>query len=146
MNNDVTVLIPTFQRARYLDQLLESISKQTIYGEINCLISDSNSKDNTLEIIKKWEKSKKLNIETIINKSPISAIENWKNLKSNSEKMIFELQDRKDKIIKEIEENQKNPERLATKKGQNIQNLDNTKKRSEEFTSGAPPFTKNFRF
>ena len=46
--------------------------------------------------------------------------------------MIFELQDRKDKIITEIEENQKNPERLATKKGQNIQNLDNTKKRSEE--------------
>ena len=31
-----------------------------------------------------------------------------------------------------VEENQKNPERLATQKGQNIQNLDNTKKRSEE--------------
>ena len=94
MNNDVTVLIPTFQRARYLDQLLKSISKQTIDGEINCLISDSNSKDNTLEVIKKWEKSKKLNIDTIINKSPISAIENWKNLIDRSDtkysKLIFD--------------------------------------------------------
>ena len=82
------------------------------------------SKNETVknDSIKRKERIKNIDIE----------LENWKNLKSNSEKMIFELQDRKDKIIKEIEENQKNPERLATKKGQNIQNLDNTKKRSEE--------------
>ena len=41
----ITVLIPTFQRAKYLDFLLESISKQTIEGQIDCLISDANSKD-----------------------------------------------------------------------------------------------------
>ncbi len=29
-------------------------------------------------------------------------------------------------------ENQKNPERIATSKGQNLQNLENTKKRNEE--------------
>ena len=82
------------------------------------------SKNETVksDSIKRKERIKNIDIE----------LENWKNLKSNSEKMIFELQDRKDKIIKEIEENQKNPERLATQKGQNIQNLDNTKKRSEE--------------
>ena len=46
--------------------------------------------------------------------------------------MITELSDRKNKIQSEITENQKNPERIATSKGQNLQNLENTKKRNEE--------------
>ena len=59
-------------------------------------------------------------------------LENWKSLKSNSEKMMAELTQRKMKIISEIDDNQKNPEKNATSKGQNIQNLENTKRRSEE--------------
>ena len=35
-------------------------------------------------------------------------------------------------ILKILNENQKNPERIATSKGQNLQNLENTKKRNEE--------------
>tara|TARA_B100000427_G_C15447928_1_gene568199 strand:- start:172 stop:1227 length:1056 start_codon:yes stop_codon:yes gene_type:complete len=46
--------------------------------------------------------------------------------------MIIELNERKIKIKSEIEENQKNPERIANIKGQNIQNLENTKKRADE--------------
>ena len=46
--------------------------------------------------------------------------------------MSFELADRKNKLKREIEENQKNPEKIATSKGQIIQNLEDTKKRSEE--------------
>ena len=46
--------------------------------------------------------------------------------------MISELNDRKNKVQFEINENQKNPERIATSKGQNLQNLENTKKRNEE--------------
>ena len=46
--------------------------------------------------------------------------------------MISELTDRKNKLLTEINENQKNPERIATTKGQNLQNLENTKKRNEE--------------
>ena len=34
-------------------------------------------------------------------------LENWRNLKTNSEKMISELNDRKNKIKFEISENQK---------------------------------------
>ena len=41
--------------------------------------------------------------------------------------MISELSDRKNKLLGEINENQKNPERIATTKGQNLQNLENTK-------------------
>ena len=46
--------------------------------------------------------------------------------------MILELTDRRKKLNIELEENQKNPERIAINKGQNLQNLENTKKQSEE--------------
>ena len=46
--------------------------------------------------------------------------------------MTAELNERKDKIKFELNENKKNPERIATSKGQNLQNLENTKKRNEE--------------
>ena len=46
--------------------------------------------------------------------------------------MKSELITRKEKIVKELSENKKIPERIATSKGQNLQNLENTKKRNEE--------------
>ncbi len=49
-----------------------------------------------------------------------------------SEKMILELTDRRKKLDIELEESQKNPERIAINKGQNLQNLENPKKQSEE--------------
>tara|TARA_E500000178_G_scaffold31920_1_gene29070 strand:- start:167 stop:2611 length:2445 start_codon:yes stop_codon:yes gene_type:complete len=83
------------------------------YGKDKSIQSDS---------IKRKERIKNIDVE----------LENWINLKSNSEKMISELTDRKNKIQTELSENQKNPERIATSKGQNLQNLENTKRRNEE--------------
>src|SRR6056300_404093 len=83
----------------------------TTYGKNESIKSDS---------IKRRERIKNIDVE----------LENWKNLKTNSDKMITELNERKEKI--KIQENQKNPEKIATTKGQNIQNIENTKKRSEE--------------
>jgi chromosome segregation protein len=83
------------------------------YGKNESIKSDS---------IKRRERIKNIDVE----------LENWKNLKSNSDKMIKELNERKNRIKSEINENQKNPEKIATTKGQNIQNVENTKKRSEE--------------
>ncbi len=83
------------------------------YGKNESIKSDS---------IKRRERIKNIDIE----------LENWKNLKSNSNKMIKELNERKNKVKSEINENQKNPEKIATTKGQNIQNIENTKKRAEE--------------
>jgi chromosome segregation protein len=85
----------------------------SVYGKNESIKSDS---------IKRRERIKNIDTE----------LENWKNLKSNSGKMLTELNFRKTKLITEIEDNQKNPEKIATIKGQNIQNLENTKKRSEE--------------
>ena len=83
------------------------------YGKNESIKSDS---------IKRRERIKNIDVE----------LENWKNLKSNSDKMIKELNVRKNRVKSEINENQKNPEKIATTKGQNIQNIENTKKRSEE--------------
>ena len=88
------------------------------------------------EYASSYGKNESIKTDSIKRKERIKNIdtelENWKSLKSNSEKMLVELNLRKMKIISEIEDNQKNPEKIATSKGQNIQNLENTKKRGEE--------------
>jgi chromosome segregation protein len=102
------------QFKNYIDEITSLQEKYaSSFGRNEAIKTDS---------IKRKERIKNIDIE----------LENWKNLKSNSEKMSLELNERKNKIKKEIEENQKNPERIATNKGQNIQNLENTKKRNEE--------------
>ena len=83
------------------------------YGKDRSIQSDS---------IKRKERIKNIDVE----------LENWRSLKSNSEKMNSDLSDRKNKLLVELSENQKNPERIANSKGQNLQNLENTKKRNEE--------------
>ncbi len=88
------------------------------------------------EYAEKYGKDKSIQSDSIKRKERIKNIdvelENWRNLKSNSEKMTSELNNRKNKLLSELSENQKNPERIATSKGQNLQNLENTKKRNEE--------------
>tara|TARA_X000001036_G_scaffold312930_1_gene291491 strand:+ start:1564 stop:4008 length:2445 start_codon:yes stop_codon:yes gene_type:complete len=88
------------------------------------------------EYAEKYGKDKSIQSDSIKRKERIKNIdvelENWRNLKSNSEKMTSELNDRQNKLLTELSENQKNPERIATSKGQNLQNLENTKKRNEE--------------
>jgi chromosome segregation protein len=88
------------------------------------------------EYAEKYGKDKSIQSDSIKRKERIKNIDfelkNWRNLKSNSEKMSLELNDRKNKLLLELSDNQKNPERIATSKGQNLQNLENTKKRNEE--------------
>ena len=59
-------------------------------------------------------------------------LENWKDLKVNSEKMILELSNRVKKVELELDENQKYPEQIAINKGQNIQKLENTEKQNND--------------
>ncbi len=126
-----------------LDELLNKIEKdidankkltKTIFSELKQLVKKITSSQE--EYAEKYGKDKSIQSDSIKRKERIKNIdvelENWRNLKSNSEKMISELKNRKDKINLEMIENQKNPERIATSKGQNLQNLENTKKRNEE--------------
>ena len=104
-----------FERLKKIVNQITSSQEQyaSTYGKNESIKSDS---------IKRRERIKNIDIE----------LENWKNLKSNSDKMIRELNERKNKVKSEINENQKNPEKISITKGQNIQNIENTKKRSEE--------------
>ena len=100
------------------------------------------------EYAEKYGKNKSIQSDSIKRKERIKNIdielENWRNLKSNSEKMIAELNERKNKLEIEISENKKNPERIATSKGQNLQNLENTKKRNEEIEKELEDSEKKF--
>ncbi len=116
----------------YIDQE-KKLSKE-IFHELKGLVKKITFSQE--EYAEKYGKNKSIQSDSIKRKERIKNIdielENWRNLKSNSERMISELNERKDKIKLELDENKKNPERIAISKGQNLQNLENTKKRSEE--------------
>ena len=116
----------------YIDQ--EKKLTKEIFQELKELVKKITLSQE--EYAEKYGKNKSIQSDSIKRKERIKNIdielENWRNLKSNSEKMTAELNERKDKIKFELNENKKNPERIATSKGQNLQNLENTKKRNEE--------------
>ena len=126
-----------------LDKILDKIETyidenkkltKNMFTELKQLVKKITSSQE--EYAEKYGKDKSIQSDSIKRKERIKNIdvelENWINLKSNSEKMISELSDRKNKLNLELIENQKNPERIATSKGQNFQNLENTKKRNQE--------------
>ena len=126
-----------------LDALLDAIEKEIdqgkkltkdLFRELKKIVKSITSSQE--EYAEKFGKNKSIQSDSIKRKERIKNIdvefENWRNLKSNSEKMMSELLERKNKLLLELNENKKNPERIATSKGQNLQNLENTKKRNEE--------------
>lgn len=52
----ISIVIPTFQGGRYLEQAIQSILSQG-YPALELIVIDGGSTDNSLEIIKKYEKS-----------------------------------------------------------------------------------------
>ncbi len=133
LNNLQTQLDALLNRIEsYIDQ--EKKLTKNIFQELKELVKKITLSQE--EYAEKYGKNKSIQSDSIKRKERIKNIdielENWRNLKSNSEKMISELNIRKDKIKLELDDNNKNPERIATSKGQNLQNLENTKKRNEE--------------
>jgi len=74
--------------------------------------------------IKRQERIKNIDIE----------IQNWKNLKFNSEKMSKELDERINTVRTDLENIAKLPEQIAIKKGQLIQNTTNTESKKQELS------------
>ena len=109
------------------------LSKE-IFEELKQLINKITSSQEEYAIY--FGKNETIKSDSIKRKERINNIdqelENWKDLKLNSEKMVLELNERRKKLSIELEENQKNPEKIAISKGQNLQNLENTKKQNEE--------------
>jgi len=95
----------------------------------NCKIiieayADSYSKNQNIkkESIKRNERIKIIETE----------IESWKNLLTNSEKMINELNERKQKLTNKLEELERQPQSQAEKKGQISENLRLSEKEKNE--------------
>jgi len=121
---------------REIETYIDSDRKLTkdIFEELKVLVNKITSSQEEYAIY--FGKNETIKSDSIKRKERIKNIdqelENWKDLKLNSEKMILELAERRKKIETELEESQKNPEKIAISKGQNLQNLENTKKQNEE--------------
>ena len=130
----------------YID--LDKKLTKDIFRELKQLVKEITLSHE--EYAEKYGKNKSIQSDSIKRKERIKNIdvelENWRNLKSNSEKMILELNGRKNKLQAELYENQKNPEKIATSKGQNLQNLENTKKRNEEIEIELVEAEKKYNF
>ena len=116
----------------FIDQ--EKMLTKEVFQELRLTVKKITSSQE--EYAEKYGKNKSIQSDSIKRKERIKNIDveldNWRSLKSNSEKMILELNERREKIKLEINDNQKNPEKIATFRGQNLQNLENTKKRNDE--------------
>ena len=113
---------------------LKDLVNQITNSHENYAINYGKTESIKNESVKRKERIKNIDFE----------LENWRNLRTNSEKMVIELNERKNKIKDEIEENQKNPEIIAKSKGQNIQNLENVKKLNEEIQEELSQASKKF--
>lgn len=89
----VSICIPTFNGAEYLQETLNSVKAQT-YLNIEIIISDDNSRDDTLYIIDKFRKEANFPVY-IYNHKPSGIGANWNNCikKSNGDYIKFLFQD-----------------------------------------------------
>ena len=86
-----------------------------------------------------YSKNQNIKNESIKRKERIGAIdteiESWKNLKSNSEKMSNELNERINTVKTDMENIVKLPEQLAEKKGRLMQNISDTESKKQELSN-----------
>ena len=53
MNPKISIIVPCYNQAQYLDECLQSVLNQTFISW-ECIIVDDGSPDNTEEVAKKW--------------------------------------------------------------------------------------------
>ena len=105
------------------DELSKIVSKNENIKSLQESYADSFSKNQSIkkESIKRNERIKTIETE----------IGSWRNLLSNSEKMVKELTDRKNKLLNKLNELEKQPEIQAEKKGKISENLRSSRKRKK---------------
>ena len=98
-----------------VEELLSVNEKSQNIKQLQEKYADAYSKNQSIknESIKRNERIKTIETE----------IESWKNLLSNSEKMVRELTDRKNKLLDQLKELDNQPKVQAERKGQISENL-----------------------
>ena len=78
----VSVCIPTFNGEKYLQEALDSVTQQS-YANLEVIISDDGSTDETLKILEDYKNSSKILVE-VFHHNPSGIAENWNNCLKNA--------------------------------------------------------------
>lgn len=89
----VSICIPTYNGEKYLQEALDSVTRQT-YDDIEVIISDDNSEDDTLKIISNFKGTARFPVY-VYDHSPSNIGGNWNNClqHANGEYIKFLFQD-----------------------------------------------------
>ncbi|MBD1161821.1 AAA family ATPase [Pelagibacterales bacterium SAG-MED15] len=134
-SSDALIILDTCKTT--LNYLVQTINE----NEDHKKISDIGSKNETIKNLQEvyadnYSKNQNLKKESIKRNERIKTIDkeinSWRNLLSNSEKMVNELNDRKQKLDTKLNELEKQPQSQAEKKGQISENLRLSEKEKSE--------------
>ena len=128
-NNEANQAITLLDRTKMeLNNFLNNLAND----ESKNKLTDINEKNDNIKILQEkyadsFSKNQSIKKESIKRNERIKAIEteveSWKNLLSNSQKMVTELTERKNKLLSQLNERDQQPKAQAEKKGQATEGL-----------------------
>ncbi len=126
-NMELDNFLEDLKNEKSRNELLSINEKSKNIKQLQEKYADAYSKNQSIknESIKRNERIKTIEIE----------IESWKNLLSNSEKMVRELTDRKSKLAEQLKELDNQPKVQAERKGQISENLRISNKEKTDISS-----------
>jgi len=134
------------EASNYIDKTKKSLEPIVLFLENNIgkkTSEEFNNLNNKIKILQEkyanaFSKNQTIKTDSIKRQERIknidTEIQNWKNLKFNSEKMSKELHERVDKVKTELENVTRLPEQIAIKKGQLMQNTSDTEIKKQELS------------
>jgi chromosome segregation protein len=128
-NNEINQALTLLDRCQIeIDNFLNNLEDEDSKKKL----SDINKKNENIKLFQEkyadsFSKNQSIKKESIKRNERIKAIEteveSWKNLLSNSQKMVTELTERKNKLLSQLNERDQQPKMQAEKKGQTTEGL-----------------------
>ena len=128
-NNEINQALTLLDRCQIeIDGFLNNLEDE----ESKKKLSNINEKNENIKLLQEkyadsFSKNQSIKKESVKRNERIKAIESevesWKNLLSNSEKMVSELTERKNKLLSQLNERDQQPKAQAEKKGQITEGL-----------------------
>ncbi|MDA7756095.1 AAA family ATPase [Candidatus Pelagibacter sp.] len=128
-NNEINQALTLLDRCQIeIDNFLNNLEDEDSRKKL----SNINQKNENIKLLQEkyadsFSKNQSIKKESIKRNERIKAIEteveSWKNLLSNSQKMVIELTERKNKLLSQLNERDQQPKVQAEKKGQTTEGL-----------------------
>ena len=128
-NNEINQALTLLDRCQIeIDNFLNNLEDEDSKKKL----SDINKKNENIKLFQEkyadsFSKNQSIKKESVKRNERIKAIEteveSWKNLLSNSQKMVTELTERKNKLLSQLNERDQQPKVQAEKKGQTTEGL-----------------------